>query len=89
MGRCHAPDCKPEEGDRVWAARIGLELRPGEGLKEHAARCLAFMSVCVGRRIDTEGMVHRMAKAARVDETTMQAAIDERRAWMERDRDGG
>lgn len=83
MGKCHAPGCKPDEGDRHWAARNGLELRPGEGLKEHAARCLAFMSVCVGRRIDTEGMVDRMAKAAKVDEATMQAAIDERLAWME------
>ena len=88
MGKCNAANCKPSESTLDWAITNGLELRPQESQKAHAARCLAFMSVCVGRRIDTEGMVRRMAKAAQVDETTMQAAIDERRAWMERKETG-
>ncbi len=69
---------------RIWAEDNGLETRPHESVKEHAARCLAFMSACVGRKMDSDGFVTKMAKAAKVDEITMQAAIDERKAWMER-----
>ena len=68
-----------------WAAEHGLETRPQEGVKEHAARCLAFMATCVGRNMDAPEMVRRMAAAAKVDEITMQAAIDERKAWLEKE----
>ena len=44
MGRCKAPDCKPEVPLQPWAAEHGLEQVQSETTKQHALRCVAYIT---------------------------------------------
>ncbi len=74
----------PQESSTQWAIENGLEMRPGEPLKHHVARCMAFLSEKLGRNMEMLSLVQGMAKRVGVDNIVMQAAVDERKAWNEK-----